>query len=169
MKVGDECHNYVKLSVLVIKFKKRMFLFSEYKYESLHTYTVTSKMNCRVLLCKTRQFILLGTVYKNRKIKFMMMKGKVKNRNFPDLVWLTPLNGKNIFFTLKRVKTLKLLIWKMEFIKPTHALNLEYSKYFYPSLTLGHPSIGIRRQSTTDEILIARGFRRESTTEDLMR
>ena len=34
---------------------------------------------------------------------------------------------------------------------------------------VGHPSIGIRRQSTTDEILIARGFRRESTNEDLMR
>jgi hypothetical protein len=33
----------------------------------------------------------------------------------------------------------------------------------------GHPNIGLRRQSTTDEILIARGFRRESTTEDLMR
>ena len=29
--------------------------------------------------------------------------------------------------------------------------------------------MGLRRQSTTDEILIARGFRRESTTEDLMR
>ena len=27
----------------------------------------------------------------------------------------------------------------------------------------------IRRQSTTEEILIARGFRRESTTEDIMR
>ena len=36
-------------------------------------------------------------------------------------------------------------------------------------LVVGHPSIGIRRQSTTDEILIARGFRRESTNEDLMR
>ena len=27
----------------------------------------------------------------------------------------------------------------------------------------------MRRQSTTEEILIARGFRRESTTEDIMR
>ena len=38
-----------------------------------------------------------------------------------------------------------------------------------PKFGEGHPSIGLRRQSTTDEILIARGFRRESTTEDLMR
>ena len=29
-------------------------------------HTVTSKMNCRVLLCKTRQFILLGTVNSRR-------------------------------------------------------------------------------------------------------
>ena len=38
-----------------------------------------------------------------------------------------------------------------------------------PKFGEGHPGIGLRRQSTTDEILIARGFRRESTTEDLMR
>ena len=38
-----------------------------------------------------------------------------------------------------------------------------------PKFGEGHPAIGLRRQSTTDEILIARGFRRESTTEDLMR
>ncbi len=38
-----------------------------------------------------------------------------------------------------------------------------------PKFNEGHPVIGIRRQSTTDEILIARGFRRESRTEDLER
>ena len=38
-----------------------------------------------------------------------------------------------------------------------------------PKFGEGHPGMGLRRQSTTDEILIARGFRRESTTEDLMR
>ena len=27
------------------------------------SFTVTSKMNCRLLLCKSRQFILLDTVY----------------------------------------------------------------------------------------------------------
>jgi hypothetical protein len=38
----------------------------------------------------------------------------------------------------------------------------------YPPAGGGH-SNQIRRQSTTEEILIARGFRRESTTEDIMR
>ena len=33
---------------------------------------------------------------------------------------------------------------------------------------LGHAN-QMRRQSTTEEILIARGFRRESTTEDMQR
>ena len=35
-------------------------------------------------------------------------------------------------------------------------------------LFLGHAN-QMRRQSTTEEILIARGFRRESTTEDMQR
>ncbi|KAL6267176.1 hypothetical protein P5V15_000255 [Pogonomyrmex californicus] len=32
-----------------------------------------------------------------------------------------------------------------------------------------HPAPIIRRQSTTEEILIARGFRRQSTTEEMIR
>ena len=38
-----------------------------------------------------------------------------------------------------------------------------------PIFFLNLPASQMRRQSTTEEILIARGFRRESTTEDIMR
>ena len=51
----------------------------------------------------------------------------------------------------------------------SHSPDSGSSREASPKFGEGHPTIGIRRQSTTDEILIARGFRRESTTEDLMR
>jgi hypothetical protein len=40
---------------------------------------------------------------------------------------------------------------------------------FFPFKKSGGNRSQMRRQSTTEEILIARGFRRESTTEDIMR
>ena len=50
-----------------------------------------------------------------------------------------------------------------------HAPDSGSSRETSPKCNESNPHTGIRRQSTTDEILIARGFRRESTTEDLMR
>ena len=56
------------------------------------------------------------------------------------------------------------IFMRFAIVNTKNPVFLTQMKHYYA----GH-SIGIRRQSTTDEILIARGFRRESTTEDLMR
>lgn len=67
----------------------------------------------------------------------------------------------------------------LNYILPCHGILLANSIYRDPSpcarappplpVTECAPRPSIRRQSTTEEILISRGFRRQSTTEEMIR
>ena len=63
-----------------------------------------------------------------------------------------------------KVWNLKKKLFMIFLPKKEISWNVEYTSFLF----LGHAN-QMRRQSTTEEILIARGFRRESTTEDMQR